>query len=205
MHSRLRIYGISSRQGSGAVLLDKQVEEHFVPVTGIGSPANQQESEMQARGQYRKTCFPSKTSQLKARKGEQNDARAKQKARKLMEGEREVDRAKQMARKAMKGERERKRTQRRATKVLNEEHENGGTQQRARQAMKGENVVRKAKQRAKRRAKRRAKQRARKAMKAVVPEDSPRANSAVGNGLQHVVHHASITHVLVHLLPGQAA
>ena len=201
MHSRPRIYGISSRQGSGAVLLDKQVEEHFVPVTGIGSPANQQESEMQARGQYRKTCFPSNISQLKARKGEQNDARAKQKARKLMEGEREVDRAKQMARKAMKGERERKRTQRRATKVLNEEHENGGTQQRARQAMKGENVVRKAK----RRAKRRAKQRARKAMKAVVPEDSPRANSAVGNGLQHVVHHASITHVLVHLLPGQAA
>jgi hypothetical protein len=53
MCSRVGVCGISSRQGSGAVLLDNQVEEHFVFVTGVGSPASQPESEMQAREQYR--------------------------------------------------------------------------------------------------------------------------------------------------------
>ncbi len=53
MCSRVGVYSISCRQGSGSILLDNQVEEHFVLVTGVGSPASQQESEMQARGQYR--------------------------------------------------------------------------------------------------------------------------------------------------------
>ena len=38
-----------------------------------------------------------------------------------------------------------------------------------------------------------------------VPEDSPGAYSAVGDGLEHVVHDAGVPHVAVHLLPGQAA
>ncbi len=69
----------------------------------------------------------------------------------------------------------------------------------------GANSAPKGKAKGKAKAQRRARQRAREAMKAVAPEDSPGADSAVGNGLEHVVHHASVTHVLVDLIPGQAA
>ena len=38
-----------------------------------------------------------------------------------------------------------------------------------------------------------------------LPENSPGPNGAVGDGLEHVVHDAGVTHRLVHLLPSQTA